>query len=688
MHLGVDYIVTNYGEAGRTALNLPYFPYISSSVYEWSISVPHDVVIILLGTNDSQEMYWDEYSRLKEDYLYIMDSYLNYPGHDDPVFVLGLPPPVFNEFAVHKNEPIINIIIPIIKQIAYETKTTIANFYNALDGKPELFIDGVHPNSAGAELMAEVAYNAVQKALSTSDIPYNHPPDTPTGLRTISDYDKINLEWHPNTEDDLWSYLIFRSDEEGGIQTLLGSVIKIVSTTPPDTTFSDINVINDHIYYYTIQAMNTHKNTSPRTASVGGKTIDQTPPSAPVHLQVILEADSVKLSWTPNSELDLEKYYVYRNSIEDNIEISTSAIGNVHTPDSSFIDINYDSATNYYYGIKAVDLFDNQGPISNVVNITTMSRPISSNTTLTLSENIPYHFHPSDFPFTDADNHIIDKIIFIDTNHFEYFTYNEDPIDATIICNDISKLLFTPKLDDFGQNYAEFTFNVIDTFGSKSLDTNTVIIHINDKPNNFKIITPNNDSTLAINKLNYLDIFFISWEESLDAINDGILYDIIFSGDLSALSKYQLDSTNTEYILTEILAVTDTTSIATGTLSIIATDGDLETIAINSNIALSVDGRSFAPSALHLDQNYPNPFNNTTVIGFDLPKSADVSIIIYDLLGEEVIRLINNKKYERGYNTITWTGLDKNNNLITAGIYIMQIRMGTHEKHKKLIFLK
>ena len=229
---------------------------------------------------------------------------------------------------------------------------------------------------------------------------------------------------------------------------------------------------------------------------------------------------------------------------------------------------------------------------------------------------------------------------------------------------------------------------MIDTFGSKSLDTNTVIIHINDKPNNFKIITPNNDSTLAINKLNYLDIFFISWEESLDAINDGILYDIIFSGDLSALSKYQLDSTNTEYLLTEILAVTDTTSIATGTLSIIATDGDLETIAINSNIALSVDGRSFAPSALHLDQNYPNPFNNTTVIGFDLPKSADVSIIIYDLLGEEVIRLINNKKYERGYNTITWTGLDKNNNLITAGIYIMQVRMGTHEKHKKLIFLK
>ena len=282
----------------------------------------------------------------------------------------------------------------------------------------------------------------------------------------------------------------------------------------------------------------------------------------------------------------------------------------------------------------------------------------------------------------------MDKLIFIDTNHFEYFSYNDNNFDSTITCNDISKLTITPELDEYGQNYAEFSFKVVDSFGSTSFDTNTVIIHINDKPHDFNIIVPNSDSTLVINKSNYLDPFLIRWEESQDSVNNGILYDVIFNGDLSALSRYEIASTNTEYILREILSVTDTVSISSGTFKIIATDDNLETIAINSNIALSVDGRSFAPSALHLDQNYPNPFNNTTVIGFDLPKSVDVSIIIYDLLGEEVIRLINNKKYERGYNTITWTGLDKNNNLITAGIYIMQIRMGTHEKHKKLIFLK
>jgi hypothetical protein len=228
-------------------------------------------------------------------------------------------------------------------------------------------------------------------------------------------------------------------------------------------------------------------------------------------------------------------------------------------------------------------------------------------------------------------------------------------------------------------------------FGGKDSTSYVIpveIISINDKPADFNMITPISDSTLVINKSNYLNTFLISWEASSDIENDVVLYDIIFNTDLSTLSRYGIISTNTKYILKEFLSVSDTVSIATGSFSVIATDGNLETTAINHDIALNIDGRSFAPPTLHLDQNYPNPFNNTTVIGFDLPKSVNVSIIIFDLLGEEIIKLINNKKYERGYNTITWNGLDKNNNLISAGVYIMQVRMGSHEKHKKLIFLK
>lgn len=264
-------------------------------------------------------------------------------------------------------------------------------------------------------------------------------------------------------------------------------------------------------------------------------------------------------------------------------------------------------------------------------------------------------------------------------------SYNSPDTTATLTFSTIPNI--------FGSSSITITMsdNGGTDFGGKDSTSYTIpveIISVNDKPSDFNIIAPNSDSTLVINKSNYLNTFLINWEASSDIENDDILYDIIFSGDLSALSRYSLTSTNIEYLLKEILAVTDTVSIANGVFSIIASDGDLQTDAINSGIAMTVDGRSFAPAKLHLDQNYPNPFNHATVIGFDLPKRANVSIIIYDLLGEEIIKLIDNKKYERGYNTITWNGLNKNNNLITAGIYIMQIRMGSVEQHKKLIFLK
>ena len=214
------------------------------------------------------------------------------------------------------------------------------------------------------------------------------------------------------------------------------------------------------------------------------------------------------------------------------------------------------------------------------------------------------------------------------------------------------------------------------------------ILPVNDPPSYFNIITPTNDSTFVINKLNYLNIFSISWEEPNDIENDDILYDIVFSSDFSEISRYGLNSTNTEFSFKEILAATDTVSIANGAFSIIASDGDLQTNAKNSGIQIKVDGRSFAPAKLNLDQNYPNPFNHGTLIGFDLPKRTEVTLTVFNLLGEEIVRLIDNKISERGYNTISWNGLDKYQNHIPSGAYIVQIKSNSKVKHKKLLLLK
>ena len=59
------------------------------------------------------------------------------------------------------------------------------------------------------------------------------------------------------------------------------------------------------------------------------------------------------------------------------------------------------------------------------------------------------------------------------------------------------------------------------------------------------------------------------------------------------------------------------------------------------------------PEKFSLSQNYPNPFNPVTAIEYTLPQSGDVSLIVYNLLGQEVVRLVDDFQ-QAGYNKITW----------------------------------
>ncbi len=272
---------------------------------------------------------------------------------------------------------------------------------------------------------------------------------------------------------DLFSYTIFRSLEKDGVQDYIGTTLNQTLPLPI------IMLLLNHIYYYSIDAMDIHKHASKRTTPVAGKTIDQIAPIAPSGLQVFLEADSVKIDWIPNPEIDLEKYYIYRNPILGDIQQPSSIVGTVYAPKSDFIDLDYVSATNYYYGIKAVDISGNQGPISNIANVTTQSRPLSSDITLNLYEDIQHSFSELDFPFSDADGHNLDKIIFYNTNYLNYFSYDSVLVEYSITCDDISKLAFDPILNEFGNSYATFGFKVVDSFGSASKDTSMAIINLN-----------------------------------------------------------------------------------------------------------------------------------------------------------------------------------------------------------------
>jgi len=88
------------------------------------------------------------------------------------------------------------------------------------------------------------------------------------------------------------------------------------------------------------------------------------------------------------------------------------------------------------------------------------------------------------------------------------------------------------------------------------------------------------------------------------------------------------------------------------------------------------------PAAFSLAQNYPNPFNSTTQIKYSVPADEFVSLKVYDILGNEVAKLVNEEKSAGTYSI----SFDAAN--LASGIYFYSISMGNFNQVKKMILLR
>ncbi len=88
------------------------------------------------------------------------------------------------------------------------------------------------------------------------------------------------------------------------------------------------------------------------------------------------------------------------------------------------------------------------------------------------------------------------------------------------------------------------------------------------------------------------------------------------------------------------------------------------------------------PEEFSLSQNYPNPFNPTTTIEYSLPKAGDVSLKVYNLTGQEVALLINDKM-PAGNHTVSWDASGS-----ASGVYFYRLQAGDFVKTRKMVLLK
>ena len=93
------------------------------------------------------------------------------------------------------------------------------------------------------------------------------------------------------------------------------------------------------------------------------------------------------------------------------------------------------------------------------------------------------------------------------------------------------------------------------------------------------------------------------------------------------------------------------------------------------------------PQEYSLGQNYPNPFNPVTKIDFALPRTGDVSLVIYNLMGQQVRTLLA-KNMDYGFHTITWNGLDQFGRPVSSGVYFSELSARGFRQTKKMLMLK
>ncbi len=94
------------------------------------------------------------------------------------------------------------------------------------------------------------------------------------------------------------------------------------------------------------------------------------------------------------------------------------------------------------------------------------------------------------------------------------------------------------------------------------------------------------------------------------------------------------------------------------------------------------------PHNFVLHNNYPNPFNPITTIKFELPKSTNVKLAIYNIIGNLVKMLYNDKQLESGYYSINWDGKDENGKVVSSGVYFYKMETEDFIETKKMILLK
>lgn len=157
--LGPNYLVGNFGSRGATVLTNSWKPYIYQAEFLKAESFQPDVVVVMLGTNDDVKNLQQYNETFEEDYAKLIYSFQQLDSK--PKILIAESPPILSNNSDLSPQYFSNVIIPKTLDLANNLKLPVIDVYDAFGNHTDYFLDGIHPNSEGATVIASEVYNAI-----------------------------------------------------------------------------------------------------------------------------------------------------------------------------------------------------------------------------------------------------------------------------------------------------------------------------------------------------------------------------------------------------------------------------------------------------------------------------------------------------------------------------------------------
>jgi hypothetical protein len=512
----------------------------------------------------------------------------------------------------------------------------------------------------------------------------------------IGNGSSLILSWDSNSEPDVDEYKIYVGTSSGNYD---------FNYTTSDTSFTLNNLTEDVTYYIGVSAVDVDGFESIITERAA------TPRSIPLPPNGFSDAPGwmeINFLWNNNNENDMLGYNIYRSNIEGNPGVK---LNEIVITDTTYLDDSAVSGIYYYYSVTAVDSLLNESEESIIIR----SRVVSLDQGILVVDET----RDGDGSLLKPTDEQVDEFYTQLLSQYNYQNY--DLIEETSISladigafstviwhgNDYQDIsspeIFKEEIKEylnFGGNFVYTGFRPAKAFeqfvGNIGTFSPGEFIH------DYLKISASEYSFIALfigavsNETGYSNIFIDSSKtsisddyhlrhiESISSSTEGTniyLYETLFDT-TTTQGSYKGKPVGVEYIGTDFKTVT--LSIPLYYMDQQQAQDLIDHIMVNKfgEVTGIEDVVITVPDEYVLYQNYPNPFNPNTTIKYSLPEDGFINFTVFNMLGEEIVTLVDNYKMTGSYE------VEFDAKSLPSGIYFYRLQAGSYIETKKMVLLR